>query len=337
MNLIPDLQRVQFHLTNKCNLRCLFCRARNVKIRKELSDEKWLDITRELCEFKPKQLTISGGGEPLIRKNLATKVMEMVKACDIEGALITNGTLVTSDFAKKLVEIGWNEYRISLHCSSSKMDKYLRGKENAFSLTLDGIKKINYFKKMSRSVLPKTEIWMVLTRYNYMEIEKMIKLAKRFGIDAISLKMVNEPSNEEKKFSLSIEQLKWLKNSFPKFLELANKYEVQLKTLFSFNDLFPKKKVKVNKKNKKKIKKIKCLIPFRELVIFADGRVSPCCNFFYFKKDEFPIENIVNKSLKEVWFGETFNKLRNSILEGNLIKNCRECPVDLKYTERDYR
>jgi radical SAM protein with 4Fe4S-binding SPASM domain len=331
--LQSQLERVQFHLTNKCNLDCIFCGVRNFNKTQELSDKKWIKLAKELCEFGPKQLTISGGGEPLIRMKLAAKIMNIVKSSGIEGAIITNGTLTTSNFAKKLVEIGWDEYRVSLHSPNSEMDKFLRGRESFF-LTIKGIEKINYFKKLFKTPFPRTEIWMVLTRYNFMEIEKMIELAKKIEVNGISLKMVNEP-NEEKKFSLSLHQLNWLKNNYHKYQKKAEEYEIRLRTLFSFDDFFSKKKNKITKKGKKN--NILCLIPFKELVIFADGRVSPCCNFFNMKKDEFAIEDITCKSLNEVWFSEKFNKFRELMLRGDLIEKCKECPVDLKYTEKDYR
>jgi len=211
LKTLIKLERVQFHLTNKCNLSCIFCGARNFETPNELPDKKWIEITKELCELEPKQLTISGGGEPLIRGKLVTQIVDMIKGYRIEGALITNGTLLTRELAEKLVKNEWKEYRVSLHSSTAKLDEFLRGKKSAFFLSLKGFRKINYFKRRFKTSLPKTEIWMVITRFNFKEIERMIELAKRFEVNGISLKMVNE-LGDQNKFSLLEDQLNWLKD-----------------------------------------------------------------------------------------------------------------------------
>ena len=69
-----------------------------------------------------------------------------------------------------------------------------------------------------------------------------------------------------------------------------------------------------------------CKVPFTEVVVFADGSVSQCCNFIG-RKSKF-VDKILNKSLEEVWYGEKFENLRKEIIKGNWPDRCRECTLD---------
>ena len=63
--------QLQFHLTNFCNLKCIFCptralvRSEDLKVEKELSTKEWLRILNEAIELGVQEFHICGGGEPL--------------------------------------------------------------------------------------------------------------------------------------------------------------------------------------------------------------------------------------------------------------------------------
>ena len=81
--------------------------------------------------------------------------------------------------------------------------------------------------------------------------------------------------------------------------------------------------------NRQKIKaplNTSCYFPFNTLIIRADCGVSLCCNDALGK---FTLGNVEEQSLEEIWFGEKFSEIRNSIRRNmrNDIEICRECDM----------
>jgi radical SAM domain protein len=65
-----------------------------------------------------------------------------------------------------------------------------------------------------------------------------------------------------------------------------------------------------------------CVEPFRRLAIRYDGVVLPCCTSY---GNYFPLGNIRDSSLKEMWEGEKICKLREEIKTKHFNKVCRNC------------
>ncbi len=67
-----------------------------------------------------------------------------------------------------------------------------------------------------------------------------------------------------------------------------------------------------------------CILPFDEMVVTADGRVTICCQDHYF---ESAVGNLNNSSLHDVWYGPGFQKLRADLLQSNRSNNkfCSSC------------
>jgi radical SAM protein with 4Fe4S-binding SPASM domain len=323
------LKEAQIHLTNKCNLKCIFCDNQKLNVN-DLPDEKWHEIVEELCGLNPFRLTISGGGEPLLRAKLLLEILNIGKNRKIKTSVITNGTLVTKSLAKEIVESGCDEWRESIHATTPKLDEFLRGKNMLFQ-SFNGIKYISEWKRKLNSDLPEIAIWMTLTKFNIQCIEAMIKKAASLGVNSIFLRMVNPPNWKDVYPTLA--QRKRLVNKIKENELLANRVGIKFSYAFLPEDILPRKSnEKISNGNN-----FTCLVPFHEMVIFADGRVAPCCNFI--KKDEnsVVIENVRNKSLKEIWFGEKFENLRAAVSKGIFLEKCSECTPDFKTMNREYK
>lgn len=69
---------------------------------------------------------------------------------------------------------------------------------------------------------------------------------------------------------------------------------------------------------------IPCILPFDEMVVTADGRVSICCQDHFFEER---MGNVNHTSLDEIWFGERFAKMREKLVTGDRSgsKFCQAC------------
>lgn len=184
---------LQLHLTNKCNLRCRFCWRTNYdRKEEELTDEKFLEIVGDGCEMGIRYLTLVGGGEPLIKSNLVLAIANKIKDYEVEGCLVTNGTLFTSEISEKLVSYEWDHIALSINGATSRTDDFLRNKKDVHKRAIESIKAINHWKEKFKSEKPHITFNPVITKYNYNEIVKMIKLAYKLKIKLILFRLVND-------------------------------------------------------------------------------------------------------------------------------------------------
>lgn len=67
-----------------------------------------------------------------------------------------------------------------------------------------------------------------------------------------------------------------------------------------------------------------CVLPFRELNIWADGRAVLCCNDW---NEEYVVGDMNRESLKEIWHGKALRLARDAHARrrGNDLEICRKC------------
>jgi radical SAM protein with 4Fe4S-binding SPASM domain len=67
-----------------------------------------------------------------------------------------------------------------------------------------------------------------------------------------------------------------------------------------------------------------CVLPFEEVVLTADGRVTICCQDHYF---EAAVGNLTQQSMQEIWYSEGFTRLRAHLRAADRTGNqfCQAC------------
>lgn len=109
-NNLKVLNRLVIHVSNSCNLRCIYCYANGGVYHSEeanLSEEMLQIIINKFYEEFDKILSIQFfGGEPLMNLPLIRLACEKIRRIDEERGyvtrfgLVTNGTLINDDFIK---------------------------------------------------------------------------------------------------------------------------------------------------------------------------------------------------------------------------------------------
>ncbi len=97
-------------------------------------------------------------------------------------------------------------------------------------------------------------------------------------------------------------------------------------------------KYKIDRKSLPKL--TRCAKPFREMTINYNGNISICCEDW---KEEYPISNVQNESLIDIWNGEKFQEYRYILYNKrrDLIPLCKGCNevsfrVGFLKTEKEY-
>src|SRR5271170_2095069 len=139
--LIQNKPRLIFwELTKGCNLRCIHCRASATELSSpsDLSTQAARDIIDQIAAASSPILVLSGG-EPLFRKD----IFQLARYGTDKGlrvALATNGTLVTKQVARKIVDSGVRRVAISLDGADAITHDTFRGIPGAFDAAIAGFR-----------------------------------------------------------------------------------------------------------------------------------------------------------------------------------------------------
>ena len=171
---------LQWHLGEQCNLKCLHCYQENHKY----INLPYKDLLSIYNQFKELLLNLNmkghiniTGGEPLCNKYLF-KILDLIKEDKdlITFSILTNGTLVTKEIAKKIKEYDPYYVQVSVE-GGKKTNDLIRGKG-----TLNKISKgIKYLK--DEDIF--TSISFTATKLNYKEFPKVVKYAVKHNIDNV--------------------------------------------------------------------------------------------------------------------------------------------------------
>lgn len=129
----------------------------------------------DLAEFGVPVILFSGG-EPLMRDDLL-ELAEFAVEKGLRVVLSSNGTLITEDIARQLIETRFAEVGISLDGTEEINDRF-RGRQGAYQAAIEGIR--NCIKHGLR-----VSLRFAITRFNYQEIPSMFRLAEQEGIDRL--------------------------------------------------------------------------------------------------------------------------------------------------------
>jgi len=165
---------VVWNLTDACNLRCRHCyQEAGSKKKDELSTDEKLKVVEELAEAGVVSIAFSGG-EPLMAKDFFD-VAAKVKEEGMHLAIATNGTLISSDMAKKLKTVGTDYIEVSLDFAEAESHDDFRGVKGAFEKTLQGIR--NCVKEGIYTCIATTA-----TKLNLHQMPRIIDLAKQLKV-----------------------------------------------------------------------------------------------------------------------------------------------------------
>lgn len=323
--------------TNNCNLACLPCVARGrpaYEAGKELSKEEYIGIIREACRIGVKRFDICGGGEPFCRKDVVD-IMEEIKKHDVFGTISTNGTLISKEASKRIVEMEWDEVRFSVNGPNEGIDDYLRGVRGAFKKTINVIRIFTDLKEKLKKEKPHLILTPIITSKNYDKIIEFLELANTLKINTLILQPLMHEIVEDftgireetrrkimEELKLSESQQKEFVRNLSKAKKLAEKYRINTNfDMLTFESIRHDtaeliKKESSNQENE--ILAIPCYTPWWDFDISTEGNVGPC------PRAEKRI-NLRGRSVGEVWNSNYFNSFRKMLVNGKIPSICKSC------------
>ena len=299
---------IQWHVTNRCNLRCLHCYQDTFKDRDEL---KWRNLKKicdnliESMKAKNKKLTISlTGGEPFLKE----EIFDIIGYLSLSGyvsnlSIITNGILIDKFITKLTSFSKLRTLFVSLEAVTPGINDSIRGK-GSFEKVLQNIR---ILKENGFSVF----IMFTVLRRNLKEAEKLMDFSRTNCLDGFILERF-----------VPLGQSKKIKEELVSRDELENLYKAIFKQcqIEFFREAIQYHALKVDfRKEQADLFGAECVVAKYGCALMPDGCVLPCRRF------NLPIGSLLNNSLWDI--------LDNSEVLGKVKKreslkgSCRLCKV----------
>ena len=168
---------VVWNCTRRCNLSCVHCYSgsQDREYPDELTTEEGKHLIADLARFGAPVILFSGG-EPLMRPDLAELAAHAVSS-GLRAVISTNGTLISTERARELNEIGLSYVGVSLDGVRETHDKF-RGRKGAFDEALAGIRNC-------QEAGIKVGVRFTISRRNAGDVPAIFALTEEHGIPRV--------------------------------------------------------------------------------------------------------------------------------------------------------
>jgi radical SAM protein with 4Fe4S-binding SPASM domain len=278
---------IQWHVTERCNLKCRHCYQNEAL--PELTRVQICDGISNICGaieswIEEYEIDISPfihftGGEPFIRKDIF-QITRHAQNLGLSVSFMSNGTLITDEIARQLKENGISDIQVSLDGLEEVHDS-IRGK-GSFQRTVRGIKML-----VKHGV--DTNINLTLSRINSHQLPGVIKLAEEIGASAVSFSRL-VPCGSGSTLMNDMLTMQEVGDIYRQFCNYRNKsVEVisrdPLSTVLSYKEEIPDIDFPVGG----------CAAGVFGITVTSDGSVMPC------RRMDLVIGNIAEQSFRELW------------------------------------
>jgi MoaA/NifB/PqqE/SkfB family radical SAM enzyme len=335
--------QIDVELHKRCNLRCVFC-ARyddheklNIESKKyEMPASKWLEIIEEAAELKALVFNIEGINEPPTVPGIFFPIIKKVKEVEMYGIVTTNGTFWKESRLKKLVEISWDRIHFSIHSSRPEIHDSLTGMKGSFDKTIKSIKLLNKLKRKFNSERPMLNLNVCINKLNFNQLPEIVELANSLNAAYIFTEPLMVYTETGRKLKINDKEYYELSIFIERAKKLAEKYEID--NNFATQDKNLEREIVKNTSdmNSLLLKEVEgladglfsapCLKPWDKIAIRYNGLTGYCG---FIEKGE----NVRERSLKEIWFGDYFQNARKSMISKELFSHCYKC-VPSDFTQR---
>jgi radical SAM protein with 4Fe4S-binding SPASM domain len=304
---------IQWHFTEKCNLRCKHCyQSGKKKIEMSLPEirESIVKISDTLSawrgtyniDFSP-SVNISGG-EPFLRGDIF-EIISDFRRHEFEIYLLTNGTLIDKEKAEDLYESGVKGVQVSIE-GPEAVHNAIRGRKS-FSNSLSGVKNLlNAGLEVTLNV--------TLSKLNADYFAEMIKLSSDLGVHYLGFSRL-VPSGRGASLVKEMLRKETVRNLYTKIFNR----KMNGITIVTGDPVASQLMRKQKGHGSGTTPLGGCAAGISGLTILSDGTLVPC------RRLPVPIGNIKKDSLREVWaMSEVLNALRDKSRYKGKCSSCKK-------------
>lgn len=326
----PGPFKLMYFPTNACNLSCAICwQRKGVHDYSELAPARQIALVDEAIALDVREFVIGGGGEPLTRWKQLRPVFQRIRDAGMYGMLFTNGTLITDEVAKALVDMRWNKVLISLDGLTGAND--LVREDDSYKRIVAGLDRL--LAARGDSELPVIGVGCVMTKQGILELPDLVRFLGERDCDQLNLIRLLVHLADQRKFAVPRAEL----GEFQGILQEArtaaaasgmvtNLAEYADSDVVSQTDTFENVLLsdRTQTSGADPFWGALCFEPFSNVVIHANGMVGPCC-----MSGDDPVASVVDRTLTDVWLGTEFSRLRHGILARQPESYCKTCDLNV--------
>ena len=309
----------QWHITERCNLRCVHCYQEGYNIRPEFSLPQLKKIADQIIlaleKWRKRGRIALTGGEPFLKRELFP-LMEYLEENEHiwRIGILSNGTLIHEEIVEILKHFQKLYYvQISLDGASQETNDFIRGK-GCYEKVMSSL-------KILREKGINTRLMFTVHKRNYQEVPALIDLAIKEKIDALTIeRFVPEGKGAEiRDWFLTKEEVHKLfqyvsHRADSEYQKGTSLKILKYRTLWANIDPGRTKAIGVPLETDLGAM---CSIGTDSLTILSDGTVLPC------RRLPIPIGNLKNDSIFKIWYtSDLLWKIRN---KNNLKSKCNGC------------
>jgi MoaA/NifB/PqqE/SkfB family radical SAM enzyme len=326
--------------TMACNVNCLFCRKKDELAdyyarTKDLPDDRWFEILSQAIEQGTRRLFFRGGGDPLLKRALLTRLFPLIQKHGVTGVILTNGTLIDERLAEGFVRSGWSQIIVSLHGGDAASHDQIVDTPGSFARVERSLNLVNEFKRRLGGDRPVLSFHVVLTRRIYREIDKIIDVAARHQVNDVGVfPMHNAP------YPHHVVGLDMRPEDLREYALLVPGYKAALEGLGIGHDFQLAYQAETPREAAAPaptpaetaaslaagtgplIGRLPCYFPWHHAAITPNGFVAPCC----YGEGGQTKGDLHRDDFTKVWRERDMGEVRETMMRGELMPYCAKCP-----------
>jgi MoaA/NifB/PqqE/SkfB family radical SAM enzyme/Flp pilus assembly protein TadD len=300
-------------LTNRCNLHCAMCGrgATNWDIPDALAAS-----ILSLLPFL--ELITWQGGEVFLYSNFKNILAETARYKSLHQIIITNGLLITEEWAELLVRHDNLDLTISI--DSVKSGNYERLRPGGdFKTLCANIERINSLRTKYSSKMVLT-LRFTLMKDNYDELEQVVEFCRLNRFDVLLVYPINEDGSDSGFQGIGETGRAAVSKTRLKIREKAREYNIKLLDWLPKDDTSPSEDtsiaiatVETEKDTVEPPQRfdLLCYRPWKQIAVRVSGKIYPECLC------EEPVGDIFHDTFDAIWNSPKMQEYRKRILNGD--------------------
>jgi MoaA/NifB/PqqE/SkfB family radical SAM enzyme len=183
-SVVDELPRsLYLETTNRCDSRCQTC----VRTFGSLEPPRELTLAelKGIVEQFPvlDRVVLHGIGEPLLNREL----IPMIAYLKARGATVlfnSDAITLTPHRARQLIEVGLDEYRVSMDAATRETYRKIRGVDR-FDRVVGNVRTLVALQRALARATPRVSLWFTVMRANLEELPRFVRLATRISVPEV--------------------------------------------------------------------------------------------------------------------------------------------------------
>lgn len=276
-------------------------------------------------------MVLHGLGEPLLNKELP-RMISYLKERGTYVLFNSNGILLNAKRGQTLIDVGLDEYRLSMDGASRETYATVRGVD-AFDKVWRNIKAFLALQQEQRASKPAVSLWFTAMRENLHELPGLIDLAGAHGVREIYLQRL--VYFEE---GMANSQQALFRRASREELALVRRCEqICQERGITFRAAGSATPLESIVRDFGERPWSGCQRPYTLTYITSSGNVLSCCFAPFGHKsareyrEERVLGNVFQESIAQIWRGERYEAFRHAFESDHPARHCAQCGINWSY------